>query len=93
MAKRTKSARGEIVDFDILAIRQQLAGAPSTVNVAARRDYIDAKDGIKKKDDADVQNDFDDEDGTIDPEILESLMADLAEHPTDADPLDLVNGK
>jgi hypothetical protein len=38
-----KSARGEIVDFDLLKIKEQIASAPKTTNVRAREDFIDAK--------------------------------------------------
>lgn len=43
MAKPVRSARGEIVDFDLLRIKQQIASAPKTTNVKAREDFIDAK--------------------------------------------------
>lgn len=44
MAKLARSARGEVVDFDLIAIRQQLASAPPPVEVSARREYIDNKE-------------------------------------------------
>ena len=44
MGKIARSARGEIVDFDLIAIRQQLASAPPPVEVSARREYIDNKE-------------------------------------------------
>lgn len=43
------SSRGERVDFDVLAIRQQLASKPVIVGVNERRTFIDIKDGIKPK--------------------------------------------
>jgi hypothetical protein len=43
MARKTKSARGEAVDFDILDIKAQMATAPKTVDVTAREDYVDKK--------------------------------------------------
>jgi hypothetical protein len=46
--KKARSARGAEVDFDILIIKQQMAGAP-TVEVNARRDYIDTKDTFRKR--------------------------------------------
>ena len=49
MAKKARSARGEIVDFDLLAIKQQLATTPVPVGVNARRKFIDEKDGIKTR--------------------------------------------
>jgi len=44
MAKMARSARGRIVNFDLIAIRQQLANAPAPVAVSARREYIDDKE-------------------------------------------------
>ena len=52
MAKTARSARGEIVDFDILAIKTALSQAPVSVSTDERRKFIDTKDGIKTK----VQN-------------------------------------
>lgn len=43
MAKPVKSARGSLVDFDLLKIKQQIAAAPKTTNVRAREDFIDQK--------------------------------------------------
>lgn len=52
MSKRSRSARGEIVDFDLIAIKQQLATAPSPVEVNARRKFIDTKDGLVKSEES-----------------------------------------
>jgi len=49
MAKIARSARGEAVDFDLLAIKQQLATTPVPVNVNQRRKFIDNRDNGKKK--------------------------------------------
>lgn len=49
MSKKARSARGEIVDFDVLAIKQQLAAKPVPVSVDERRRFIDEKDGLKSK--------------------------------------------
>lgn len=43
MAKPVKSARGDLVDFDLLKIKQQMASAPKPTNVRAREDFIDQK--------------------------------------------------
>jgi hypothetical protein len=48
MSKRARSARGEIVDFDLIAITQALAEAPAPVTVNARRKYIDEKENKNK---------------------------------------------
>ena len=49
MSRKTRSARGEVVDFDLIAIKQQLAMAPTPVSVNQRRRFIDEKDGVKTK--------------------------------------------
>ena len=43
MKKVTRSARGTVVDFDLLKIKQQIATAPKTVDVKARENFIDQK--------------------------------------------------
>lgn len=43
MAKGVKSARGVVVDFDLLKIKQEIASAPKTTSVAARENFIDQK--------------------------------------------------
>ena len=43
MPKRARSARGEMVDFDLLKIKQQIASAPKTTDVKKREDFIDKK--------------------------------------------------
>lgn len=43
MAKPVKSAKGQLVDFDLLKIKQQMASAPKPTNVKAREDFIDQK--------------------------------------------------
>jgi hypothetical protein len=49
MSKRARSARGDLVDFDLLAIKEQLATTPIPVGVNQRRKFIDEKDGIKTR--------------------------------------------
>jgi predicted TPR repeat methyltransferase len=49
MARRGRSARGEMVDFDLLAISAALASAPAPSVVQARREFIDEKDGLKSR--------------------------------------------
>lgn len=54
--RRIASARGDVVDFDLLKIKQQLADAPGNIEVARRQAFIDDKETgksiRKKKDDA-----------------------------------------
>lgn len=40
---KARSAKGEIVDFDLIKIKQQIASAPKTTTVKAREDFIDKK--------------------------------------------------
>lgn len=49
MSKKARSARGQFVDFDVLAIKQQLSTSPVPVGVDDRRRFIDEKDGIRIK--------------------------------------------
>ena len=44
------SARGEVVDFDMHLIKQQLATAPMTVDVEKRKTFIESKEVRKKPD-------------------------------------------
>lgn len=47
MPRIVRSARGELVDFDLIAIANQLASAPIPVSIHERRQFIDDKDGVK----------------------------------------------
>jgi len=40
---RARSAKGVLIDFDLLKIRQKLQAKPITVDVKAREDFIDKK--------------------------------------------------
>ena len=44
MPRNVRTARGEIVDFDAIIIKQQIAQAPMNVEVARRKDFIDSKE-------------------------------------------------
>lgn len=46
---QVRSARGDVVNFELIAIKQQLASAPVPVGVDERRRFIDEKDGIRTK--------------------------------------------
>ena len=43
MGKRVKSARGQIVDFDLLKIKEQIAAAPPPVDVQQRQDFVERR--------------------------------------------------
>jgi hypothetical protein len=43
MARTTRSIKGEIVDFDLIQIKQQIASQPAPLNVKEREAFIDKK--------------------------------------------------
>ena len=43
MPKKTRSAKGEVIDFDLLKIKAQIASAPKPTDVRNREDFIDKK--------------------------------------------------
>lgn len=43
MPKKTRSAKGEMVDFDLLKIKSQIASTPKPTDVQKREDFIDKK--------------------------------------------------
>jgi hypothetical protein len=55
MPQYIRSARGELIDFELLAIKQQLANAPVPKVVEQRKKAIDEKDGVR----SDVKPDID----------------------------------
>lgn len=44
MPRNVRSARGDVVDFDTIIIKQQLAQAPMNIEVARRKNFIDSKE-------------------------------------------------
>lgn len=51
MSKKVRSAKGEVVDFDYLKIKEQLASAPTPMEVKNRQNFIEnrLKRRLKKK--------------------------------------------
>ncbi len=47
MPKLVRSAKGQVIDFELLAIKQQLANSPVPKVVEDRQLAIDIKDGVK----------------------------------------------
>jgi hypothetical protein len=43
MGKKVRSARGEVIDFDLLKIKEQIAQTPPSVDVKKREEFIDKK--------------------------------------------------
>lgn len=48
MPRIVRTARGEMVDFDAILIKQQLAKAPMNIEVARRKQFIDSKESKAK---------------------------------------------
>jgi hypothetical protein len=49
MARTYLSAKGSVVDFDAVMIKQQLAQAPMQIEVERRKKFIDSKEqGVKR---------------------------------------------
>ena len=68
MGKKVRSVRGEIVDFDLIQIKKQIASAPTPLEVKARQDFIEnrLKRRIKK-----AQNVVDESNKDVAPELPE----------------------
>lgn len=51
MSRKTTSMRGEVVDFDLFALKEQISGAPKTETIQNRERFIDLKRkrGTKRK--------------------------------------------
>lgn len=51
MSRKATSMRGEVVDFDLFAIKEQINGAPITETIQNRERFIDLKRrrGTKRK--------------------------------------------
>ena len=49
MGKFARSARGSIVDFDLLEIKNTLNSVPQPISVDQRRQFINDKDGVSTK--------------------------------------------
>lgn len=45
MSHTIRTARGELVDFDAIKIKQELAQSPMNIEVARRKAFIDSKEG------------------------------------------------
>lgn len=43
MPKKVRSAKGEIVDFDLMKIKEQMANAAPPADVKAREDFVDRR--------------------------------------------------
>ena len=43
MPKIVKTLKGELIDFDLLKIKQEIGSAPAPIKVAERKNFIDNK--------------------------------------------------
>jgi len=43
MGKKIRSARGEMIDFDLLKIKEQMASSPAPQDVKIRQDFIEKR--------------------------------------------------
>lgn len=50
MAQKGFSAKGILVDFELLKVKEQLANIPVPTTVSARRTFIEEKAGLIKRD-------------------------------------------
>jgi len=68
MGKKVRSAKGAIVDFDLMQIKKQIASSPAPLEVKARQDFIEnrLKRRIKK-----AQNVVDETNKDVAPELPE----------------------
>lgn len=48
MPRNVRTARGDLVDFDTIIIKQALAKAPMAVAVEKRKKFIDSREGKQK---------------------------------------------
>lgn len=43
MARKTRSAKGVVVNFDLMKIKEQIASAPPSIDVRKRQDFIESR--------------------------------------------------
>lgn len=43
MSKKVRSAKGELVDFDLLQVKEQISNQPTPQDVRARQDFIEKR--------------------------------------------------
>lgn len=56
MAKKVRTAKGNVIDFDLFKIKQQMGNVPKTVEVKTREDFIERKlRRLRRKAEADAK--------------------------------------
>lgn len=94
MAVKGKSARGVIVDFDLLRIKEQMASAPPSIDVQKRQDFVEnrlRRRGRKKVpqellDKANAQVEVDKAMPDVEGEVAELIEEEKAPAPKKAAP-------
>ena len=83
MSRKATSMRGDVVDFDLFAIKEQINGAPITETIQNRERFIDLKRrrGTKRK-----LQDMLAEQEASQKAVTESLANKSAEEPSAAEP-------
>lgn len=80
MPRIVRTARGELVDFDMVIVKQQISEAPMNIEVQRRKEFIDNKEGRSRKNKlATDDNEVDEE--VIDEPIIEGTS--IPEEPTE----------
>lgn len=49
MGRMVRTARGDLVDFDAIMIKQQLAEAPMNIEVQRRKNFIDDREDVGRR--------------------------------------------
>lgn len=98
MSVKGRSARGAIVDFDLLAIKSKLSQVQTTVSLDSRREYVDARTAgmsnrqyIKQQSEANAEPPIQLVPPTpqVTPETAAFLMADTGRNLPDTPPVQI----
>lgn len=77
MSVKTRSARGEVVDFDLLKIKEQIASNPAPTDVKARQNFVDRR--LRRRVKNSARTEFDKampttEDLSEDPKLIDEIV-------------------
>lgn len=82
MGKRIRSMRGEIIDMDLLKIKQQMASAPKPVDVKEREQFVDKKIRRRVRKQKTVATEDLDIDANIKATIEPEVEVEVVQEPT-----------
>jgi len=85
MGKKARSARGVMVDFDLMQIKRQIAAAPTPLEVKARQNFIENR--LKRR----IKKAQDEIDGDVKPEMPEPAVTLNEKHIEDVAKEDVVS--